>query len=244
MMKDARASKKRASSCGPSRSCQTSRPLLGDESVSGIRTATPQKVTPPTPPTSQPVKVVSISTCSIEARGYEVVGTDMAGNEVCRLKVQTLSSYLLKDLYEVIEKNIGSDSCIPRLVTMDGELLPARDSALTLATALGKPSGASSRGVALLRKWWVGIAKGRRKQPIVKSEKESQKAPTTALAENSRNSTAGFAIGSHVAICSLRNPFKRSTRRGSEAKHRHRPLQARDKNGTRRAEDHARAVSR
>jgi hypothetical protein len=103
------------------------------------------------------VKVVTISTRSIEAGGYEVVGTNMAGNEVCRLKVTTLRSVLLKDLYEVIEKKIGSD-CIPRLVTLDGKLLPACGSALTLATALGKPSHAPSRVGALLRKWLGGIA--------------------------------------------------------------------------------------
>jgi len=125
-----------------------------------------------TPPTSQPVKVVTISTRSMSLHphhigvgcGFEVVGTNMAGNEVCCLKVRSLSSVLLKDLYEVIEKKIGSD-CIPKLVTLDGKVLPADGSSMTLATALDKPSDAPSRVGASLRKWLGGIAsKARRKQ--------------------------------------------------------------------------------
>merc|ERR1719265_1417627 len=85
----------------------------------------------PTKP--QPVKVVSIQTQTIKPRGYEVVGTTLGGNEVCRLKVLNSSSFLLPDLYKAIEKNTDGDLC---LVTNDGWMLPGRDQVVTLASAL------------------------------------------------------------------------------------------------------------
>jgi hypothetical protein len=79
------------------------------------------------------VKVVSIQTQTIKPRGYEVVGTTLGGSEVCRLKVLNSSSFLLPDLYKVIEKNTDGDL---RLVTNDGVILPGRDQAVTLTDAL------------------------------------------------------------------------------------------------------------
>merc|ERR1719265_496750 len=85
----------------------------------------------PTKP--QGVKVVCIQTQTIKPRGYEVVGTTLGGNEVCRLEVLNPSSFLLPDLYKVIEKNTDGDLC---LVTRDGGILPGRDQVVTLTDAL------------------------------------------------------------------------------------------------------------
>eukprot|EP00746_Dinoflagellata_sp_MGD_P009945 gnl/MRDRNA2_/MRDRNA2_120389_c0_seq1.p1 gnl/MRDRNA2_/MRDRNA2_120389_c0~~gnl/MRDRNA2_/MRDRNA2_120389_c0_seq1.p1 ORF type:complete len:183 (-),score=16.54 gnl/MRDRNA2_/MRDRNA2_120389_c0_seq1:606-1154(-) len=84
----------------------------------------------------RPVKVVFIQTQTIKPRGYEVVGTTLGGNEVCRLKVLNPRSFLLSDLYQAIEKNTDSligDLC---LVTNDGGMLPGHDQVLTLEDAL------------------------------------------------------------------------------------------------------------
>jgi hypothetical protein len=127
----------------------------------------------PAPAKSQPIKVqkvVTILTRSIEPQGYEVVGTNMGGQEVCRLKVTSLSSLLLPELYKVIEENIGGD---PWLVTIGGEVLPGRNQAVTLADALATarapvngqlaeisptaPKPAPNGRGALLRKWLASI---------------------------------------------------------------------------------------
>jgi hypothetical protein len=79
------------------------------------------------------VKVVSIQTQTIKPKGYEVVGTTLGGNEVCRLKVLNPSFFLLLDLYKAIEKNTDGDLC---LVTNDGWMLPGRDQVVTLTSAL------------------------------------------------------------------------------------------------------------
>merc|ERR1712091_134731 len=87
----------------------------------------------PGPTKTRPVKVITISIHSIEPQGYEVVGTNIGGQEIYRLKVKTLSSLLLPDLYNAIEENTDGD---PKLVAIDGGLLPGRHQALTLADAL------------------------------------------------------------------------------------------------------------
>lgn len=80
-----------------------------------------------------PVQVVSIHTQTIERGGYEVVGTTLGGDEVCRLTVTTPSSFLLSDLYKAIEKKTDYDLC---LITNDGGILPGRNQVVTLADAL------------------------------------------------------------------------------------------------------------
>jgi len=119
---------------GGSRGCsssylapRTSRPLSSQNS----RELPQKQRSSPTKP--QGVKVVAIQTQTIKPRGYEVTGTTLGGNEVCRLKVLNPSSFFLPDLYKVIEKNTDGDLC---LVTRDGGILPGRDQVVTLTDAL------------------------------------------------------------------------------------------------------------
>lgn len=108
-------------------STRSSAPLSSQDSTEGSQ----KQQSSPTKP--RPVKVVSIQTQTIKPRGYEVVGTTLGGNEVCRLKVLNTSAFLLPDLYKVIEKNTDGDL---RLVTNDGVILPGRDQVVTLTDAL------------------------------------------------------------------------------------------------------------
>lgn len=89
------------------------------------------------PSKSCPVKVVVIKWSPCEAGhkawGYRVTGTTLGGEEVCDLKVTTPSSFLLSDLYKVIDKSTDGDLC---LVTSDGGILPGRNQVVTLADAL------------------------------------------------------------------------------------------------------------
>jgi hypothetical protein len=153
----------RARGSSSSRSSQTTRPVRAPAKYQPA--PAPKKSQPK--PAPKPVKVVTILTCPIEPEGYEVVGTNMGGQEVCRLKVPTLSSLLLPDLYKVIEENTGEHWWNIRLVASGGEVLPGRNRAVTLEDALatavkeGKlaeisemaSSPAPNGRAALLRKW-------------------------------------------------------------------------------------------
>lgn len=124
----------------------------------------PIPVSTPVPTHSKPsnaipdagkVIVVTISTKPFAGGRYEVVGTDMVGTEVLHFTVNDGTSVFLKDLYDMIDTKLDSTSCSVKLVTVEGELLPPREStttynwklsdALVLATEVPVPRNA--RGI-------------------------------------------------------------------------------------------------